>query len=84
MEDTDFPKQILNKDKRKEKLNTLIIDLSKNNFFKKTGIAIQFNWYLWDNLVKFLIWYSKKNNCKKVLFAGKIEKPKVFKSLRLI
>ena len=36
--DTDFPKEILKKIKRK-KLKYLIIDLSKKNVYKKNGIS---------------------------------------------
>ena len=55
--DTDFPKLIL-KSIKKRKKKYFIIDLSKNNKFKK----------------------NKK--CKKVIFAGKINKPK-FSQLKL-
>ena len=74
---TDFPKQIL-KNIKKNKIKYLIIDLSKNNSFKKDphsiSIAIGQLGKIFDAL--------KVNKCKKVLFAGKINKPK-FSSLKM-
>ena len=69
---TDFPKKILNKIKNnKEKY--FIIDLTKNNYFKKDK-----NIYF-ISIGKFgkIITLIKKKKCKKVLFAGKIDKPKI-------
>jgi len=74
--ETDFPKQILKRIRKKEKY--LIIDLTKNKNYKKNknshGISIgQFG-----KIISIL----KKNNCKKVLFAGKVNKPN-FSKLKL-
>ena len=74
--ETDFPRQILKKIKKKEKY--LIIDLTKNKSFKKDknshGVSIgQFG-----KIINIL----KENNCKKVLFAGKVNKPN-FSKLKL-
>jgi len=70
--DTDFPKLILKKIKKKN-IRYFILDLSQKNIFKKDfhshSISIgQFGRIL--NLIK-----NKKS--KKVLFAGKINKPKI-------
>ena len=70
--DTDFPKQILKKVK-KNKIKYFIIDLSKNNFFKKDLHSISIGIGQLGKILKTL----KENNCKKVLFAGKINKPKL-------
>ena len=75
--DTSFPIEILKKVKKK-KLNYLIIDLSRSKKFKKDKKSIQFQL---DSLVKSLIFW-KQNNCKKVLFAGKVSKPN-FSKLKL-
>jgi len=75
--DTDFPKQILKKIK-KNKIKYFIIDLSKNNFFKKDPHSISINIGQLGKIFEVL----KKNKCKKVLFAGKIKKPK-FSSLKM-
>jgi UDP-2,3-diacylglucosamine hydrolase len=74
--ETDFPRQILKKIKKKKKY--LIIDLTKNKSFKKDknshGVSIgQFG-----KIINIL----KENNCKKVLFAGKVNKPN-FSKLKL-
>jgi len=69
--DTDFPKQILKKIK-KDKIKYLIIDLSKNNIFKKDPHSISIGIGQFGKIFEVL----KKNKCKKVLFAGKINKPK--------
>ena len=75
--DTDFPKQILKKIK-KNKIKYFIIDLSKNNFFKKDPHSISIGIGQLGKIFETL----KKNKCKKVLFAGKINKPK-FSSLKM-
>tara|TARA_B100000767_G_C19645979_1_gene484621 strand:+ start:36 stop:833 length:798 start_codon:yes stop_codon:yes gene_type:complete len=75
--DTDFPKQILKKIK-KNKIEYLIIDFSKNNFFKKDPYSISIGIGQLGKIFETL----KKNKCKKVLFAGKINKPK-FSSLKM-
>jgi len=73
---TDFPKQILKKIKGKKKY--LIIDLTKNKTFKKNRNSHAVSLGQFGKIIRIL----KKNQCKKVLFAGKVEKPK-FSKLRL-
>ena len=74
--ETDFPKQILKKIKNKKKY--LIIDLSKKKIFKKDKFSHSVSLGQFGKIIKIL----KENNCKKVLFAGKVKKPK-FSKLRL-
>ncbi|MDC1092957.1 UDP-2,3-diacylglucosamine diphosphatase LpxI [Pelagibacteraceae bacterium] len=74
--ETDFPKQILKKVKLKEKY--LIIDLTKNKFFKKDKNSYTVSIGQFGKIISIL----KKNNCKKVLLAGKINKPN-FSKLKL-
>jgi DUF1009 family protein len=73
---TDFPKQILKKVKNKKKY--LIIDLTKNKTFKKDKNSHSVTLGQFGKIINIF----KENNCKKVLFAGKVEKPK-FSKLRL-
>ena len=75
--DTDFPKQILKKIK-KNKIKYFIIDLSKNNFFEKDPYSISISIGQLGKIFEIL----KKYKCKKVLFAGKINKPK-FSTLKM-
>ena len=74
--ETDFPKQILKKIKNKKKY--LIVDLSKNKIFKKNEYSHSVSLGQFGKIIRIL----KENNCKKVLFAGKVKKPK-FSKLRL-
>ncbi len=74
--ETDFPKQILKKIRNKERY--LIIDLSKNKIFKKDRFSYSVSIGQFGKIIKIL----KENNCKKVLFAGKVTKPR-FSKLRL-
>ena len=74
--ETNFPKQILKKIKNKKKY--LIIDLSKNKIFKKDKFSHSVSLGQFGKIITIL----KENNCNKVLFAGKVEKPK-FSKLRL-
>ena len=74
--ETDFPKQILKKIKNKKRY--LIIDLSKKKIFKKDKFSHSVSLGQFGKIIKIL----KENNCKKVLFAGKVKKPK-FSKLRL-
>jgi len=74
---TDFPKIILKKIK-KNKMKYLIIDLTKNNIFKKDPHSKAIAIGQFSKIFATL----KKNKCKKVLFAGKINKPK-FSSLKM-
>ena len=75
--DTDFPKEILKKIKKK-KINYLIIDLSKSKKFKKDKNSYSVSIGQFGKIINIL----KENNCKKVLFAGKVNRPN-FSKLRL-
>ena len=74
--ETDFPKKILKKIKYKKKY--LIIDLTKNKFFRKDKNSYSVSLGQFGKIINIL----KDNDCKKVLFAGKVEKPR-FSKLRL-
>ena len=69
---TDFPKKILHKIKKKKK-KYFIIDLTKNNFFKKQKFTHSISIGKFGQILKLI----KEKKCKKVLFAGKIDKPKL-------
>ena len=75
--DTEFPKKILYRIKKKNK-KYIIIDLSKKNFFRKNPYSQSFGIGQFGKVFKFL----SENKCKKVLFAGKVNKPK-FSSLKV-
>ena len=75
--DTEFPKKILLKIKQK-KQKYIIIDLSKKKLFRKNPHSKSFGIGQFGKIFKFL----SVNKCKKVLFAGKIDKPK-FSSLKV-
>ena len=75
--ETNFPTEILKKIKRK-KLKYLIIDLSKSKKFRNNRNSHNISIGQFGKIIKTL----KENKCKKVLFAGKINKPK-FSSLKL-
>jgi len=75
--DTEFPKKILLKIKQK-KQKYIIIDLSKKKLFRKNPNSKSFGIGQFGKIFKFL----SVNKCKKVLFAGKIDKPK-FSSLKV-
>ena len=68
--ETDFPKQILKKIKKEKKY--LIIDLSEKKIFKREKFSYSVSLGQLGKIIKIL----KENNCKKVLFAGKVKKPK--------
>ena len=74
--DTDFPKQILKKIKKKEKY--ILIDLTKNKVFQKNKNSYSVSIGQFGKIINIL----KINNCKKVLFAGKVKKPN-FSKLKL-
>ncbi len=74
--ETDFPKYIYKKIKGKKKY--LIIDLTKKKFFKKDRNSYPLSVGQFGKIISIL----KENNCKKVLFAGKVKKPN-FKKLKL-
>ena len=75
--DTSFPIEILKKI-RKKKLKYLIIDLSKSKKFKKDKKSYSVSIGQFGKIINIL----KINNCKKVLFAGKVSKPN-FSKLKL-
>ena len=72
--ESNFPKEILKKIKRK-KLKYLIIDLSKKKIFKKNRYSHDVSIGQFGKIIKIL----NEKKCKKVLFAGKIDKPKISK-----
>ena len=75
--DTSFPIEILKKIK-KIKLKYLIIDLSKSKKFEKDKKSYSVSIGQFGKIIDIL----KRNNTKKVLFAGKVSKPK-FSKLKL-
>ena len=75
--DTDFPNKVL-KNIIKQKVKYFIIDLSKNNIFKNNKNSNRISIGQFGKMIKLM----KLQKCKKVLFAGKINKPK-FSSLRM-
>ena len=74
--ETDFPKYIYKKIKVKKKY--IIIDLTNNNFFKKDKNSHKVSIGQFGKIISIL----KQNNCKKVLFAGKVKKP-IFSKIKL-
>ncbi len=75
--ETRFPIEILKKIKKK-KYKYLIIDLSKSKKFKKDKKSYYVSIGQFGKIINIL----KQNNCKKVLFAGKVSKPN-FSELKL-
>ena len=75
--DTDFPKKIL-KNIKKKKIEYLIIDLSISKKFKKDKKSYSLGLGQFGKIINIL----KENKCKKVLFAGKVNKPN-FSKLKL-
>ena len=75
--DTDFPKEIL-KTVKKRKIKYLIIDLSKLKKFRKNKKSFSVAIGQFGKIINIL----KENKCKKVLFAGKVNKPN-FSKLKL-
>ena len=75
--DTDFPKKILNKIKKLKK-KYFIIDLTKNNKFKRDKKSYSISIGQFGKIINLI----KQKKCNKVLFAGKIDKPN-FSSLKL-
>ena len=71
--ETEFPKKILQKIKNKKKY--LIIDLSKKKVFKNEKYSYSASVGQFGKIIKIL----KKNNCKNVLFAGKVSRPNFLK-----
>jgi UDP-2,3-diacylglucosamine hydrolase len=74
--ETDFPKQILKRIRKKKKY--LIIDLTRNKVYKKNKNSYSVSIGQFGKIINIL----KNNNCKKVLFAGKVSKPN-FSKLKL-
>ncbi len=75
--DTDFPREIL-KSIKKRKIKYLIIDLSKSKKFKQDKKSYSVSLGQFGKIINIL----RENNCKKVLFAGKVDKPN-FSKLKL-
>ena len=75
--DTDFPNKIL-KTIKKRKINYLIIDLSSSKKFKKDSKSYSVSIGQFGKIINIL----NENSCKKVLFAGKVNKPN-FSKLKL-
>ncbi len=75
--DTDFPEKILNRVKKLKK-NYFIIDLSQNRKFKNNKNCYTISIGQFGKIIGLI----KEKKCNKVLFAGKISKPK-FSSLKL-
>ncbi len=75
--ETIFPKLIL-KNIKKKKQKYFIIDLSKNNLFKNDPYSHRISIGQFGRILKLI----KQKKCKKVIFAGKINKPK-FSQLKL-
>ncbi len=69
---TDFPKIILTKIKKK-KIRYFIADLTKNNIFKKDKNSYYISLGKFGKILNLI----KEKKCNKVLFAGKIDKPKI-------
>ena len=74
--ETDFPKYIHKK--IKDKRNYLIIDLTKRKFFRNDKNSFSVSIGQFGKIISIL----NKNNCKRVLFAGKVQKPN-FSKLKL-
>ena len=68
--DTNFPKEILKKVKKRS-LRYLIIDLTEKKKFKGNNNSYPVSMGQVGKILKIL----KANKCKKVLFAGKVKKP---------
>ena len=75
--ETNFPKEVLKKIKSK-KVKYLIIDLTTKNNFKSDKFSHKVSLGQFGKIIKILNTY----NCKKVLFAGKVNKPN-FSKLKL-
>ena len=71
--ETDFPKYIYKKIRNKKKYT--IIDLTNKNYFKNDRNSHKVSIGQFGKIISIL----KKNNCNKVLFAGKVRKPNFLK-----
>ena len=74
--ETDFPKYIYKKIRNKKKYT--IIDLTNKNYFKNDRNSHKVSIGQFGKIISIL----RGKNCKKVLFAGKINKPN-FSKLKL-
>ena len=74
--ETDFPKYIYKKIKDKKKY--IIIDLTKKKLFKKDKDSFSVSIGQFGKIISIL----KQHNCKKVLLAGRVQKPD-FSKLKL-
>ena len=72
--ENDLPKEIIKKIEKK-RINYFIIDLTKNNKFKKNKNSFFINIGKFGEILKLI----KSKKCKKVIFAGNIAKPKISK-----
>ena len=72
--ETNFPKEILHQIK-KDKIKHLIIDLTKEKNFRFNKNSHHVSIGQIGKIINIL----KKNNCKKVIFAGKVKKPNFLK-----
>ncbi len=72
--DTSFPNTIY-KTIKKKKISYCIIDLSKSKRFRKDKRSFSVSIGQFGKIINIL----EKNNCKKVLFAGKVNKPNLSK-----
>ena len=72
--ESNFPKEILKKIKKK-KIKYIIIDLTKNKIFKKDKNSFPVSIGQFGKILNIL----KNNKCKKVIFAGKVNRPKLSK-----
>ncbi len=72
--ENDLPLEILKK-LNKKKINYFIIDLTKNNKFKKNKNSFSINIGKFGEILNLI----KTKQCKRVIFAGNIDKPKISK-----
>jgi DUF1009 family protein len=70
--DSDFPKKILSKIKKLKK-KYFIIDFSENKKFKKNKNSYSISVGQFGKIINLI----KKKKCKKIIFAGKIHKPRL-------
>jgi len=69
---TDFPKVILDNIKKKKR-KYFVVDLTRNNIFKKDKNCYFISIGKFGEILKLI----KNKKCNRVLFAGKIDKPKI-------
>ena len=72
--ENDLPKEII-KNLETKKINYFIIDLTKNNKFRKNKNCFFINIGKFGEILNLI----KSKNCSKVIFAGNIIKPKISK-----